>query len=350
MNTKLWVVDDLADLSTSYPQILQAAALLKENEVVAFPTETVYGLGANACSDEAVQKIYQAKGRPSDNPLIVHIASINKLADIAKDVPNYAYQLIDQFWPGPLTLILPKKGEQLSTLVTAGLDTVGVRMPNHPIALALIQEADVPVAAPSANQSGKPSPTTASHVFHDLNGKVSGIVDGGATGIGVESTVLDCTTEIPTILRPGGVTKEQLQAVIGEVNLDQALMEDDQAPKAPGMKYTHYAPNVPVILVNGSRDFFQKLIKQQQSEGKKVGVLTTEEGIETLNADKVFACGSRKDLDSVAAQLFNVLRRFDEEDIDVILSESFPQTGVGEAIMNRLRKAAGNHVIDEVEV
>ena len=348
MNTKLWVVDDLADLSTSYPQISQAAKLLKENQVVAFPTETVYGLGANACSDEAVQKIYQAKGRPSDNPLIVHIASVSKLDEIAMNVPDYAYQLIDQFWPGPLTLILPKKGDQLSTLVTAGLDTVGVRMPNHPIALALIQEADVPVAAPSANQSGKPSPTYASHVFHDLNGKVSGIVDGGATGIGVESTVLDCSTAIPTILRPGGVTREQLQEVIGEVNLDQALIEDGHAPKAPGMKYTHYAPNVPLILVNGSRDFFQQLINQQQSEGKRVGVLTTEEGVETLIADKVIACGSRNDLDSVAAQLFNVLRRFDEEDIDVIFSESFPQTGVGEAIMNRLRKAAGNHVIDEM--
>lgn len=347
MNTKLWVVDDLTNLSTSYPHITQAANLLKENEVVAFPTETVYGLGANANSDEAVSKIYEAKGRPSDNPLIIHIASISKLDEIVKDVPKYAYKLISAFWPGPLTLVLHKKGDQLSTLVTAGLDTVAVRMPNHPIALSIIREADVPIAAPSANQSGKPSPTLASHVYHDLNGKISGIVDGGATGVGVESTVVDCTSEFPTILRPGGVTKEQLESVIGEVKLDQALLEEGLVPKSPGMKYTHYAPNAPVIVVNGSLDFLQELIDQHQNEGKKVGVLTTVEGIARLHAHKVIACGSRTDLQSVAIQLYDVLRKFDEEDIDIILSENFPQAGIGEAIMNRLLKAAGNQVVVE---
>jgi L-threonylcarbamoyladenylate synthase len=349
MNTKQWFVDDLSDLSTSYPQLSQAAQLLRENEVVAFPTETVYGLGANACSDMAVRKIYEAKGRPSDNPLIVHIASINKLDEIVKDIPAYAYKLIDEFWPGPLTLILPKKGDKLSTLVTAGLDTVGVRMPDHPVALTLIREADVPIAAPSANQSGKPSPTHASHVYHDLNGKISGIVDGGTTGVGVESTVVDCTTTVPTILRPGGVTKEQLEAVIGEVKLDQALIEDGHAPKSPGMKYTHYAPNAPVIVVKGQLPFLQELVDHYQIEGKKVGVLTTEENSLRLRANKVIACGSRANLQTVAAQLYDVLRKFDEEDIDLILSESFPQDGVGEAIMNRLLKAAGNNMIVENE-
>jgi L-threonylcarbamoyladenylate synthase len=347
MNTKLWVVDKITNLSTTYPHITQAAHLLRENEVVAFPTETVYGLGANACSDEAVRKIYQAKGRPSDNPLIVHIASVDKLDEIVKDIPDYAYKLINEFWPGPLTLILPKKGDLLSTLVTAGLDTVGVRMPSHPIALSLIREADVPIAAPSANQSGKPSPTHASHVYHDLNGKISGIIDGGATGVGVESTVLDCSSSVPTILRPGGVTKEQLESVIGEVQLDQALIEEGLAPKSPGMKYTHYAPNAPVVIVNGRHEFIQKVIDQHQKEGKKVGVLTTEESSNQLHADKVIACGSRANLQTVAAELYDVLRKFDDEEVDIIFSESFPQIGVGEAIMNRLLKAAGNQVIEE---
>ncbi|KKI89683.1 tRNA threonylcarbamoyladenosine biosynthesis protein [Bacillus sp. SA1-12] len=347
MNTKVWVVDDQATLSTSYPHISQAAQLLRENEVVAFPTETVYGLGANAFSDEAVRKIYEAKGRPSDNPLIVHIASKSKLDEIVKDIPDYAYKLINECWPGPLTLILPKKGEQLSTLVTAGLDTVGVRMPDHPIALSLIREADVPIAAPSANRSGKPSPTQASHVYHDLNGKISGIVDGGATGVGVESTVLDCSSSVPTILRPGGITKEQLEAIIGKVKIDQALVEEGHAPKSPGMKYTHYAPNAPVVVVKGSIEFLQKVINKQRSEGKKVGVLTTSENVRKLDADTIIPCGSRADLQSVAAQLYDSLRRFDEEDVEIILSESFPQEGVGEAIMNRLLKAAGNNLIFE---
>jgi L-threonylcarbamoyladenylate synthase len=347
MNTKQWIVDDGTDLSTAYPQLSQAAQLLRENEVVAFPTETVYGLGANAFSDEAVRKIYEAKGRPSDNPLIVHIASISKLDEIVQDIPEYAYKLMNEFWPGPLTLILPKKGNKLSTIVTAGLDTVGVRMPNHPVALKLIQEADVPIAAPSANKSGKPSPTHASHVYHDLNGKISGIVDGGATGVGVESTVLDCTTTVPTILRPGGVTKEQLESVIGEVTLDQSLLEEGHAPKSPGMKYTHYAPNAPVFVVHGGVSFLQEIIDQYQKEGKKVGVLTTEEHFPLLHAHKVITCGTLTNLQTVAAQLYDVLRKFDEEDIDLILSESFPYDGVGEAIMNRLLKAAGNKVIVE---
>lgn len=347
MKTMLWTVEDLNNLSTSYPHITQAANKLKENEVVAFPTETVYGLGANAFSDEAVHKIFEAKGRPSDNPLIVHIASKEQLYDFVDEIPEYALLLIKEFWPGPLTLVLRKKGEELSDLVTAGLDTVGVRMPDHPIALALLKEANVPVAAPSANRSGKPSPTQASHVYDDLQGRISGIIDGGSTGVGVESTVIDCTTTIPTILRPGGVTKEQMEAVVGEVRVDQALVEEGHAPKSPGMKYTHYAPNAPVIVVDGSHGFLQQLIDQYEKEGKKVGVLTTTEAKNDFRASKVLACGSRANLQTVAAQLYDVLRQFDQEDVDLILSESFPQVDVGVAVMNRLLKAAGNKVIIE---
>ncbi|WP_368658127.1 L-threonylcarbamoyladenylate synthase [Metabacillus halosaccharovorans] len=347
MKTTLWTVDDLINLSTSYPHITQAAAKLKENEVVAFPTETVYGLGANAFSDDAVRKIFEAKGRPSDNPLIVHIASQEQLDEFVEDIPEYATTLISHFWPGPLTLVLKKKGERLSDLVTAGLDTVGVRMPDHPIALALLKEANVPVAAPSANRSGKPSPTQATHVYHDLQGRISGIIDGGSTGVGVESTVIDCTTKIPTILRPGGVTKEQMEEIVGEVHVDRALVEEGHAPKSPGMKYTHYAPNAPVIIVDRSHSFIQQQIDRYEKEGKKVGVLTTEEAENNYRATKVISCGNRSDLQTVAAQLYDVLRQFDQEDVDLIVSESFPQAGVGVAIMNRLLKAAGNQVITE---
>ena len=347
MKTTLWTVDDLTNLSTSYPHITQAAAKLKDHEVVAFPTETVYGLGANAFSDEAVRKIFEAKGRPSDNPLIVHIASQEQLDEFVEDIPEYAIALINHFWPGPLTLVLKKKGEQLSDLVTAGLDTVGVRMPDHPIALALLKEANVPVAAPSANRSGKPSPTHASHVYHDLQGRISGIIDGGSTGVGVESTVIDCTTKLPTILRPGGVTKEQMEEIVGEVQVDRALVEEGHAPKSPGMKYTHYAPNAPVIIVDGSHHYIQQQIDQYEKEGKKVGVLTTEEAINDYHATKVVSCGNRSNLQTVAAKLYDVLRQFDQEDVDLIISESFPQVGVGAAIMNRLLKAAGNQVIVE---
>ncbi len=347
MKTTLWTVEDLDNLSTSYPHIIEAASMLKENEVVAFPTETVYGLGANAFSDEAVRKIFEAKGRPSDNPLIVHISSQEQLHEFVEDIPEYALPLINEFWPGPLTLVLRKKGQQLSNIVTAGLDTVAVRMPDHPIALALIKEANVPVAAPSANRSGKPSPTKASHVYHDLQGLISGIIDGGSTGVGVESTVVDCTATIPTILRPGGITKEQIESVVGEVGVDQALVEEGHTPKSPGMKYTHYAPNAPVIVVNGSHEFIQQLINEYEKEGKKVGLLTTEEAKDDFRATKVLACGSRSNLQTVAAQLYDVLRLFDQEDVDLILSESFPQAGVGVAVMNRLLKAAGHHVINE---
>ncbi|MED4534499.1 L-threonylcarbamoyladenylate synthase [Metabacillus fastidiosus] len=346
METKIFTVDKNVPLLESYPQIKEAAKLIIDNEVIAFPTETVYGLGANAQSDEAVKKIYEAKGRPSDNPLIVHIASFEQVDYIVQSVPDYAKVLMETFWPGPLTLILPKKG-QLSKYVTAGLNTIAVRMPNHPLALALIKEANVPVAAPSANLSGKPSPTKAQHVYNDLKDKIAGIVNGGATGVGLESTVLDCTTDIPTILRPGGITKEQLEDVIGKVTMDVMVETDDQAPKSPGMKYTHYAPDAPLTIVNGGRDFLQSLADQYKNEGKRVGILTTKENAHFYNVDKIIVCGERRELQTVANELYDVLRQFDDEQIDVILSESFPNEGIGQAIMNRLLKASGHHVVSE---
>ena len=342
----MWVVDNAVEIKKDYPQLQEAARLLRENEAIAFPTETVYGLGANAMNDEAIAKIFEAKGRPSDNPLIVHIGAKSQLMGIVREITPVAEELMKHFWPGPLTIILPKK-DGISEKVTAGLDTVGVRMPDHPVALALIEAASVPVAAPSANRSGRPSPTLAHHVYEDLNGKIAGIVDGGATGVGVESTVVDCTSEVPTILRPGGITKEQLEAVIGTVSLDPALKDEKEKPKAPGMKYTHYAPKAPLSIVEGSRDFIQQLVDKKKEEGYTVGVLTTEEYQHVYKADMVLSCGVRSDLASVATKLYDVLRTFDTSKVDVIFSESFPNEGIGNAIMNRLTKAAGHHIIIE---
>ena len=342
----MWVVDNVVEIKKDYPQLQEAARLLRENEAIAFPTETVYGLGANAMNDEAIAKIFEAKGRPSDNPLIVHIGARSQLGEIVREITPVAEELMKHFWPGPLTIILPKK-DGISEKVTAGLDTVGVRMPDHPVALALIEAANVPVAAPSANRSGRPSPTLAHHVYEDLNGKIAGIVDGGATGVGVESTVVDCTSEVPTILRPGGITKEQLEEVIGTVSLDPALKDEKEKPKAPGMKYTHYAPKAPLSIVEGSRDFIQQLVDKKKEEGYTVGVLTTEEYQHVYKADVVLSCGVRSDLTSVATKLYDVLRTFDASEVDVIFSESFPNEGIGNAIMNRLTKAAGHHIIIE---
>lgn len=342
---KRWIVENDVDNKESYPQIVDAARILQQNEVVAFPTETVYGLGANAKSDEAVDKIFKAKGRPSDNPLIVHISNKNQLKELVEEVPEAAEKLMTAYWPGPLTLIFQKKDGVLSEKVTAGLDSVGIRMPDHPVALAIIEEAGLPIAAPSANRSGKPSPTTAQHVIEDLEGRIIGVVDGGETGVGVESTVVDCTGAIPVILRPGGVTKEQLEEVVGEVSVDPSLKEGKGAPKSPGMKYTHYAPDAPVWLVDGTREDVQKLVDEKRSEGLKAGVLTTDEFAGDYRADVVFSVGRRDDLNTVAHGLYDKLRAFNNSDVDIIFAEMFPEEGVGLAIMNRLQKAAGYRVI-----
>ncbi|MCQ6274604.1 threonylcarbamoyl-AMP synthase [Bacillus sp. V3B] len=345
MNTNYWSVDKVVDSLENNPQIKQAADLLRENEVVAFPTETVYGLGGNAKSDQAVEKIFVAKGRPSDNPLIVHIAQQSQLDEFVERVSDKAQTLMDHFWPGPLTVIFNYKKGSLSKKATAGLKTVAVRMPDHPVAMAILKRCGLPIAAPSANRSGKPSPTTASHVKEDLDGRIAGIVDGGATGVGVESTVIDCTASIPVILRPGGVTKEQMEAVIGEVHSDPALTDATEAPKSPGMKYRHYAPDAPLSLVEGTKEQIQSLIRERKKEGLKVGVLTTKENESYYDADYVFVCGERRYLETVASSIYEALRSFDKQEVDLIYSEMFPNEGVGNAIMNRLLKAAGQRVI-----
>ncbi|MFL6561267.1 MAG: L-threonylcarbamoyladenylate synthase [Bacillus sp. (in: firmicutes)] len=347
MNTKVWKVDKYVDNLENNPQVVDAANLLRDNEVVALPTETVYGLGGNAKSDVAVEKIFAAKGRPSDNPLIIHIAEKKQLSTFVAEIPEKAERLIEAFWPGPLTIIFKKKEGVLSETATAGLATVAVRMPDHVVALALLKSCGLPIAAPSANSSGKPSPTNADHVLDDLNGKIAGVIDGGPTGIGVESTVIDCTEAIPVILRPGGVTKEQLESIVGEVHIDAALTDEAARPKAPGMKYRHYAPNAPLYMVSGTTKFLQHLVEEKRHEGLRVGVLTTEENAGQFEADVVLTCGKRAELETVATALYDTLRRFNLEKVDVIYSEVFPNTGVGHAIMNRLQKAAGNKLITE---
>ncbi|PEQ95333.1 threonylcarbamoyl-AMP synthase [Bacillus sp. AFS006103] len=347
MNTKVWKVDKSVDNLESNPQVVDAANFLRDNEVVALPTETVYGLGGNAESDVAVAKIFAAKGRPSDNPLIIHIADKKQLSTFVAEVPDKAEVLMEAFWPGPLTIIFKKKEGVLAESATAGLATIAVRMPDHPVALALLKCCGLPIAAPSANSSGKPSPTNAQHVLDDLNGKIAGVIDGGATGIGVESTVIDCTEAIPVILRPGGVTKEQLKAVIGEVRVDAALTDEAARPKAPGMKYQHYAPNAPLYMVSGTTQFLQSLVEEKRTAGLRVGVLTTEEQVDVLEADVVLACGKREELETVATALYDTLRKFNLKQVDIIFSEVFPNEGVGNAIMNRLQKAAGNKLIAE---
>jgi L-threonylcarbamoyladenylate synthase len=320
--------------------------LLREKEVVAFPTETVYGLGADATSDVAVSKIFAAKGRPSDNPLIVHIGAVSQLDTVVSEVPDVARRLMDAFWPGPLTVILPKQ-VGLSPEVTAGLETVGVRLPSHPVALALLRAVNLPIAAPSANVSGRPSPTTADHVAEDLDGRIAGIVDGGGAEIGLESTVIDCTTPTPVILRPGAVTREAMEALIGPVDMVKVRKDSDFAPKSPGMKYKHYAPRAPMAVVKGSDVFFRQIIEEARQQGKRVGILVTEESKGAYEADVVLTCGTKQDLSSIATKLYDALRAFDQYDIDVIYCEHFPETGLGAAIMNRVLKASGDWVIEE---
>ncbi|HLU22872.1 MAG TPA: L-threonylcarbamoyladenylate synthase [Bacillaceae bacterium] len=348
MNTIRWLVDKHLDNQKSYPQLAEAAQFLQQNEVVAFPTETVYGLGGNACSSDAVAKIFAAKGRPADNPLIVHIASYPQLDGIVADISDKSKQLMDAFWPGPLTIIFQKKEGAVSDLVTAGLDSVAVRMPDHPVALALIKESGLPIAAPSANRSGKPSPTTANHVMEDLDGRIAGVVDGGQTGVGVESTVIDCRGEHPIILRPGGITKEAIEAIIDKVEMSTSVVDKEEKPQAPGMKYTHYAPSAPLYLVEGTPEWVQSVVNEKTKSGMRVGVMAASETVNEYDAHTVLDCGSRSDLASVAHRLYDVLRKFDETDVDVIFSEVFPEEGVGVAIMNRLDKAAGHKWLRQI--
>ena len=330
-----------------------AASILQKEGLVAFPTETVYGLGGDALDTEAAKKIYEAKGRPSDNPLIVHIADMDSLLDLVDEIPEKAYQLANKFWPGPLTMIM-RKSNKVPYGTTGGLDTVAIRMPSNKIALQLIRESGVCIAAPSANTSGRPSPTKAEHVIEDLNGKIDMIIDGGAVGIGLESTIVDLTSEIPTILRPGFITKEMLEEVIGTVAIDETIiakkMDPNLRPKAPGMKYKHYAPKAELTIIEGTEqavvDRINEYAAQKMEEGYQVGVIATDETFARYKASCVKTIGSRHDEEQIARGLYAILRDFDEQEVDVIYSEGFADSKLGQAIMNRLLKAAGYHVVE----
>lgn len=334
-------------------EIVQTAArILREGGLVAFPTETVYGLGGNGLDGAACEKIYLAKGRPSDNPLILHISELEELKPIVREISPAAQKLMEAFWPGPLTLVFPKS-DIVPEKATGGLDTVAVRFPNHPVARAIIRAAGLPIAAPSANSSGKPSPTRASHVEFDLNGKIDMIVDGGAAEWGLESTIADVSGEIPVILRPGAVTKEMMEAVVGKVEIDPAILSkptEHLKPKAPGMKYTHYSPKAEVILVKGKRkavaDEINRLAAAEKTLGKKTGVMATEETKDLYHADVVLSLGSRESPEEIGANLFKYLRKFDFLGVDKVYSEVFSEEGEGMAIMNRLNKAAGYRTIE----
>ena len=328
----------------------EAGKIIKNGGLVAFPTETVYGLGGNALDEAASGKIYRAKGRPSDNPLIVHICRMEDLYPIVREAPEEAMKLAEAFWPGPLTMIL-WKSDKIPYTTTGGLNTVAIRMPRHKTALAFIEEAGGYVAAPSANISGKPSPTLAKYVIEDMDGRIDMILDGGGIEIGLESTIIDLTEEVPMILRPGYITKEMLEKVIGHVETDEDVLKHGtgQAPKAPGMKYKHYAPKGELTIINGSRgrviEEINKRSREMREKGEKTGIIGTEDTIAFYEGDVIKSAGNGEQDATIARALYRILREFDDEGVSVIYSESFEGTaGIGQAIMNRLLKAAGYHI------
>lgn len=331
--------------------IEKAGLILRRGGLVAFPTETVYGLGANALDGRAVARIFKAKGRPSDNPVIVHVACREQVSLLTGSFPDSAKVLTDAFWPGPLTLILPV-GKGIPEAVTAGLQTVAVRMPDHPVALALIRAAGVPVAAPSANLSGRPSPTSAEHVLQDLNGRIEVILDGGPAGVGVESTVLDLTSQVPVVLRPGGITPEDLREFLGKVDVDPAAAAgfyNGDRPRSPGMKYAHYAPRAPLQLVIGKPEAAAAKIKElagkEKARGRRVGILSFSKSNDFSRFGEVVVAGCREKPETVAAGLYSALRRFNEIGVDIIFAEGLEEHGVGLAVMNRLKKAAAGRIL-----
>ena len=349
MNTLIVKLDEL---KLQHGELSEAARILRDGGLVAFPTETVYGLGANALEASASKKIYEAKGRPSDNPLIVHICRTEDMEVLAREIPEKAYQLAEVFWPGPLTMILKKK-DVVPYGTTGGLDTVAIRLPANQIARKLIEESEVFVAAPSANISGKPSPTKAEHVIKDMTGKVDMIIDGGAATLGLESTIVDLSGATPVILRPGCITKGMLENVIGRVEVDPTILNKNPdpglIPKAPGMKYRHYAPEGNLTIYEGDLtlvvDAINQKAKEKTDSGRRVGVIATDETKALYRYGTVMTIGSRKDEASIAAGLYAILREFDELHAEYIYSESFADSSLGHAIMNRLLKAAGYKIV-----
>ncbi|WP_099190063.1 L-threonylcarbamoyladenylate synthase [Tepidibacter mesophilus] len=323
-------------------KIQEFGKILRDGGTVIFPTETVYGLGANALDEKAAKKIYEAKGRPSDNPLIVHISDKEEIHKIATGIDDRVYKVMDNFWPGPITIVLKKKAV-VPSITSGNLDTVAVRMPSHPIALSLIKESGVFVAGPSANISGRPSPTDEQNVYEEMDSRVDGIILGGDSNVGLESTVLDLTGDIPTILRPGGVTLEDLSEILGEVVIDPGILEKNEniIAKAPGMKYTHYAPNAEVFIVKKDDNYvdkINKLVDEKVEQGKKVGIMCINKNKDKYKGEVI---GLGDDLNEVAYNLFKTLREMDKKGVDIIYSEEFEKSGIGQAIMNRLTKAAG---------
>jgi len=333
-------------------KVQAAAKIIQQGGLVAFPTETVYGLGAKALNPKAVLALFEAKKRPLDNPPIVHVENIGDIYRLAKQVTSKADKLMRTFWPGPLTLVF-KRSKKVPDVTVAGLDTIAVRMPQHAVALALIRESQCPIAAPSANLAGKPSPTSAQHVFDDLNGRIDAIMDAGPTRIGVESTVLDISVDPAQVLRPGGTSFEALKRVLGEVKLHPFVAAEKEVPvskaRSPGMRHKHYAPNAQVIVVEGAIPAVLAKVKEladsYKLKGVKVGVLATDETLAAYKVDMVKSLGSRFNLAVVAQNLFRLLRELDAEGVDVIVSEGVPSEGLGLAVMNRLRKASGYTIV-----
>lgn len=329
-----------------------AAKIIRDGGLLAIPTETVYGLGADALNEDAVLRIFLAKGRPQDNPLIIHVPDSSWLARYCEDVPPEAYALAEKFWPGPLTMILPRK-PIVPLRTTGGLETVGVRCPNHPITRAVIAAADVPIAAPSGNTSGRPSPTCIADMIEDMDGKIEGMFDGGPCAVGVESTIIDLTCTPPRLLRPGGLPLEALEAVLGHVDVDKAvvsLLKAGERPKAPGMKYRHYAPNAEVLVAEGApRKAASRIAREydaRAAQGQRCIIFATEQTRALYSGRQYVIIGDRKEPATLCANLFAQLRAH-SDDVDVILAEGLPEQGEGLAYMNRLLRAAGFHVLSE---
>ncbi|QAA31426.1 L-threonylcarbamoyladenylate synthase [Clostridium manihotivorum] len=347
MKTEVRIIDDIKGAEV---YINRAASTIVNGGTVVFPTETVYGLGANALDEEAVKKIFVAKGRPQDNPLIVHVADKN-IEYLVNDIPDVAKKLIDRFWPGPLTIIL-NKNDIIPEVTSAGLKSIGIRMPKDNIALELIKKSRTPIAAPSANISGRPSPTDVHRCVEDLEGRVDFIIGGINSNVGLESTIIDCTVNPPCVLRPGGVTLNMLREVDENIYVDSAIMKkptEDFKPKAPGMKYRHYAPKAKVTIVEGdiekSVEKINEIVQNYIEKGFQVGVMATEETRTFYKQGNIISLGSRNNIEEVAKNLFETLRKFDDYAVDYIISEGFDEDGIGLAIMNRLRKAAGFDII-----
>lgn len=350
------IIVKVNDLQKDREYICRAGEIIRNGGLVGFPTETVYGLGADALNAAAAAKIYEAKGRPSDNPLIVHISKISMLDSLVKEIPDKAKILMNQFWPGPMTLIFEKKAI-VPKGTTGGLDTVAIRMPDNDIARALIDAAGTGIAAPSGNLSGKPSPTMAEHMVDDMEGRIDMIIDGGMVGMGLESTIVDMTCDPPMILRPGFVTKEMLEKVIGTVEYDSAIFEkpgEDVHPKAPGMKYRHYAPSGDFTMYQGEeKAVAEEIVRQamvRQKQGYKVGVITTNRHRELYSKlaeenIEVVAIGDEERPETIANNLYKVLRDFDKNNTEYIYGETFEEKNLGQAIMNRLTKAAGYNIV-----